>query len=408
MGRSTFLIAIVELCERFTYYGLSGPFQNYISNSYHDPNDLPGVCILYLRLTRSTITNPSQAIGLNQSGATFLTNFFQFWCYLTPVIGAVIADQYLGKYWTIVYFAAIYAAGILVLFATSLPIAIEHGMALPGLILAMVVIGLGTGGIKSNVSPLIAEQYTGTKAFIKTLAGGEKVIVDPSITIQVRIKEPLFGQTSLTSEPTANIHDLLSLYQYWIPLFLAYHQHGTPHRLLVRLSPLPCRLPLWPHHSSPRKEELRPPPSHWLSHPQSSPHMLDSLQKQLHPPHHEPFPQRTSLHPRSPHSPPSLQSLPHLPSILARTIPNAQQPRLSSRTNATPRNPQRHHVQHRPPNHHSLHPHLRQVSLSIPTQHLRHSFQTHHEDICGLHVWRCGDGICGRCAEEDLQFCAVF
>lgn len=47
IDRSTFLIAIVELCERFTYYGLSGPFQNYIANSYHDPNGLPGVCIVF-------------------------------------------------------------------------------------------------------------------------------------------------------------------------------------------------------------------------------------------------------------------------------------------------------------------------------------------------------------------------
>ncbi|TKA44241.1 hypothetical protein B0A49_13042, partial [Cryomyces minteri] len=39
---SAFLVAIVELCERFAYYGLSGPFQNYISNSYNDPNGLPG------------------------------------------------------------------------------------------------------------------------------------------------------------------------------------------------------------------------------------------------------------------------------------------------------------------------------------------------------------------------------
>lgn len=30
---SAFLIAIVELCERFTYYGCQGLFQNYISNS---------------------------------------------------------------------------------------------------------------------------------------------------------------------------------------------------------------------------------------------------------------------------------------------------------------------------------------------------------------------------------------
>jgi hypothetical protein len=39
---SAFLVAAVELCERFTYYGLSGPFQNYIANKYHDPSGLPG------------------------------------------------------------------------------------------------------------------------------------------------------------------------------------------------------------------------------------------------------------------------------------------------------------------------------------------------------------------------------
>ena len=35
---SAFIVAMVELCERFTYYGLSGPFQNYIQ--YH-PHDTP-------------------------------------------------------------------------------------------------------------------------------------------------------------------------------------------------------------------------------------------------------------------------------------------------------------------------------------------------------------------------------
>lgn len=60
---SAFLIAVVELCERFTYYGLSGPFQNYVANAYNDDNGLPG------------------AIGLHQEGATGLTNFFSFWCY---------------------------------------------------------------------------------------------------------------------------------------------------------------------------------------------------------------------------------------------------------------------------------------------------------------------------------------
>ncbi|KAH8763579.1 di/tri peptide transporter 2 [Diaporthe sp. PMI_573] len=161
---AAFLVCIIELCERFTYYGLAGPFQNYIENSYHD--SLPG------------------AIGLGQSGATGLTNFFQFWCYVTPVLGAVVSDQWLGKYWTIFYSALIYIVGNLILFLTSLPVAIENGAALGGLITAMIVIGLGTGGIKSNVSPLIAEQYDNTVPFVKTLKSGERVIVDPATTIK--------------------------------------------------------------------------------------------------------------------------------------------------------------------------------------------------------------------------------
>ncbi|KAF3053031.1 peptide transporter ptr2 [Didymella keratinophila] len=161
-----FLVAIVELCERFTYYGIVGPFQNYMANSYHDANGLPG------------------ALGLSQSRATALSNFFQFWCYVTPILGAVVADQYLGRYLTIKYFSIIYMAGIAVLFATSLPWSIGRGAAFPGLLAAMVIIGLGTGGIKSNVSPLIAEQVRSTSAFVETRKDNKQVIVDPEITVQ--------------------------------------------------------------------------------------------------------------------------------------------------------------------------------------------------------------------------------
>ncbi|CAO2654544.1 Nn.00g112770.m01.CDS01 [Neocucurbitaria sp. VM-36] len=161
-----FLVAIVELCERFAYYGLSGPFQNYIANDYHGANGLPG------------------ALGLTQSRATAMTNFFQFWCYVTPILGAVVADQYLGKYATIKWFSVVYMIGIAVLFVTSLPWSIENGVAFPGLIVAMVVIGLGTGGIKSNVSPMIAEQVRSTKPFVKTCKNGKQVIVDPEVTVQ--------------------------------------------------------------------------------------------------------------------------------------------------------------------------------------------------------------------------------
>lgn len=161
---STWSVALVELGERFTYYGVTGPFQNYMQNPRGGLR--PG------------------AIGLGQQSASALSYFFQFWCYVTPILGAVISDKWLGKYKTICVFSGIYVVGMLILFTTSLPVAIENGAALGGLVAAMIVIGLGTGGIKANVSPLIADQYTNTKPFVKTLKTGERVIVDPTTTVQ--------------------------------------------------------------------------------------------------------------------------------------------------------------------------------------------------------------------------------
>ncbi|KAF1356652.1 peptide transport protein PTR2 [Delphinella strobiligena] len=186
---SAFLVAVVELCERFTYYGLSGPFQNYIANSYKDPNGLPG------------------AIGLNQDGASGLTNLFSFWCYVTPIIGAVVSDQYLGKYWTIFYFAIIYIIGNLILFLTSLPVAIENGAALGGLITAMIIIGLGTGGIKSN-----------------TLKSGERVIVDPATTVQriYMIFYMMINVGSLSSIATTELEKNVGFWAAYLLPFLFF------------------------------------------------------------------------------------------------------------------------------------------------------------------------------------------
>lgn len=104
---------------------------------------------------------------------------------VTPILGAIIADQYLGKYNTILYFCFVYIAGLLILVCTSIPGALAHGSGLGGFIAAIIIIGLGTGGIKSNVAPLIADQYKRRRMVVRTEEKtGERIIIDPSITIQ--------------------------------------------------------------------------------------------------------------------------------------------------------------------------------------------------------------------------------
>ncbi|KAL0933971.1 peptide transporter ptr2-like protein 1 [Colletotrichum truncatum] len=160
------LILVVELGERFTYFGLSGPIQNYINNPYDPDSDLPG------------------ALGRGQAVATALGNFFKFWAYASTVIGAVVADQYLGKFKAILAACAVYIVGLIILVATSVPQSITNGAGFGGLIAAMITIGLGTGGIKANVTPMCAEQYRNSHHVVKTLKSGEEVVVDPELTIQ--------------------------------------------------------------------------------------------------------------------------------------------------------------------------------------------------------------------------------
>jgi len=104
---------------------------------------------------------------------------------VTPIIGAIVADQYLGKYNTILLFCFVYLAGLLILTCTSIPSALENGAGLGGFIASILIIGLGTGGIKSNVAPLIADQYTRRQPILSTdKKTGERIILDPALTIQ--------------------------------------------------------------------------------------------------------------------------------------------------------------------------------------------------------------------------------
>jgi POT family proton-dependent oligopeptide transporter len=81
-------------------------------------------------------------------------------------------------------FASVYWVGLLVLWTTALPTSIAGGHALGGYIAAIVIIGFGTGGIKSNIAPLIADQYQRRTMAIKVQKGGERTIIDPAITYQ--------------------------------------------------------------------------------------------------------------------------------------------------------------------------------------------------------------------------------
>ena len=171
-----YTVAFVELCERFSYYGTQILFQNYIQRNLLTPTGAapnPG---------GDTNNNPG-ALGQGQRAATGINTFFSFWSYVTPLIGAYVADTYLGRYNTIMISIAFAVIGHVILTGGAAPSVLDDTKgALAAFIVAIIIFGTGTGGFKPNISPLIAEQIASETLRVETTKEGKRVIIDPAQT----------------------------------------------------------------------------------------------------------------------------------------------------------------------------------------------------------------------------------
>lgn len=170
---TAYTVAFVELVERFSYYGATAVFTNFLQQ------DLPAGSN-----TGAGFEGQSGALGLGQRVSTGLNLFNTFWAYFMPIVGAWITDTYLGRFRTIQWSVLIAVIGHVLLTISAVPSVLEKGPggSLACFIISIIVMGIGTGGFKSNISPLIAEQYR-EKIHVKVLKSGERVIVDPVATI---------------------------------------------------------------------------------------------------------------------------------------------------------------------------------------------------------------------------------
>ena len=120
---------------------------------------------------------------MGQRASTGLTTFNQFWAYVMPLFGAWIADTYLGRYKTIHIAIAAAIVGHVILTAAAAPSVIKNpDSAIGAFSVGVIVLGVGTGCFKSNISPLLAEQQTEYRKRIETTPSGERIIIDPSVT----------------------------------------------------------------------------------------------------------------------------------------------------------------------------------------------------------------------------------
>jgi POT family proton-dependent oligopeptide transporter len=136
--RGLFLLFVVEMWERFSYYGMRA------------------LLVLYL-IHETTGDNPGR--GWSKAEASNLYGWYTGLAYLTPLFGGMIADRLLGTHRSLISGGVLIALGHLALALSGAGglARSEPGMALFVTGLALIVIG--TGQFKPTVSVMVGRLY---------------------------------------------------------------------------------------------------------------------------------------------------------------------------------------------------------------------------------------------------------
>ena len=121
-----------EACERFSFYGMRN--------------------ILTVFLIDWLLRNQVPGQAEREASAKAVFHLFVSGVYFTPLLGGFLADRFLGKYRTVLYISLLYCAGHACL-------ALFHDDP-TGFYAGLILIALGSGGIKPCVSALVGDQFT--------------------------------------------------------------------------------------------------------------------------------------------------------------------------------------------------------------------------------------------------------
>ncbi len=124
-----------EAAERFSFYGMR--------------------TILVVFMTQYLMDGNGELALMSDADAKVWYHLFVSAVYFTPVLGAILADIWLGKYRTIILLSLVYCAGHLALALNDTRFGLGIGLAL---------IALGAGGIKPCVSAHLGDQFGNTNS----------------------------------------------------------------------------------------------------------------------------------------------------------------------------------------------------------------------------------------------------
>ncbi|KAM3067180.1 peptide transporter ptr2 [Clarireedia jacksonii] len=186
---AAYLICIIEFAERASYYGVQIVFSNFVQFPLPKGGNGAGATPKGSQLTPGALGK-----GLTVSSAMVL--LFKFLAYTLPILGGWLADVKLGRFKVICIGVAVFGVAHLILVIGAIPSVLQAGHGMVPFVIGLLLLALGAGLFKSNVSPMLLDQDTQRGLVVKTLPSGERVISDPEITAQ-RLALAFYGMVNV-------------------------------------------------------------------------------------------------------------------------------------------------------------------------------------------------------------------
>jgi proton-dependent oligopeptide transporter, POT family len=133
--KSIWYIVGNEAAERFNFYGMLAILTTFMIAKFYNP----------------TGSEDENVKAVAEATANAKTHDFKAMAYLLPMFGGMIADWFWGKYKTILYLSVVYAIGSL-----FLAMSVDNEIMFTS---ALLIIAIGTGGIKPCVSANVGDQF---------------------------------------------------------------------------------------------------------------------------------------------------------------------------------------------------------------------------------------------------------
>jgi POT family proton-dependent oligopeptide transporter len=147
--KGLFLLFMVEMWERFSFYGMRAILGLYLKCSLDGMTPLPAGKVAGF--------NPGR--GWTQAEATNLSGWYGGMAYLLPILGGFIADKFIGTHRSMLVGGLLIALGHITLGISGLGGMATSTVGMSVFVMGLALIVIGTGHFKPSVSVMVNQIY---------------------------------------------------------------------------------------------------------------------------------------------------------------------------------------------------------------------------------------------------------